>query len=779
MILSKEVYGDMLSYAQFILYSAYEENNVWKKLPICFKSFCNVSVTDQKSWCTYEQACSALEKTKVSINNDIIYGIGFCLTENDPFFLLDIDKCKEEGGWSSVALELCDQFYGAAIETSVSGTGIHILGKGNPNTKKCKDTKNNLELYTKDRFIALTGKDAFGCANKDCSDDLDWFVDKYTAFKDSFIEKSKEEKDQENTAEISTSTTMDDEEIIKKARSSRSVKSIFGEVSATFEDLWTANEDVLSKIYPSIIHKYDRSSADIALAQHLAFWTGKDKERIKQIMMKSALVREKWKREDYIQTTINNACINTTRVYKKTGKLKEIAKNSSMVFLTFEQQIKMFKDCVYISDEHVIMTKKGQKLKKEQFEATYGGYEFLMDVEGIKRTTDNAFKAFTKFNGYKFPRADSTCFLPKEEPGKLIERNDLTLYNTYKEINIKRIQGNPSPFVNHLRKMFPNDKDCMLLISYCASIVQNKGVKFKYAVFLQGVEGNGKSLLVNCICKAVGKQYTHSPSASILVEKYNEWLYGNIFIPVQDLLIDSRDQTQVFETLKPWITDEHIEIRYPGGFRVMREICCNFLFVSNSQTGINKTANDRRIMPLYCAQQKREDLARDGMSNEYFTNLYNWLENEDGYEIVTEYLSTYEIPASMDPAKKKPAPITSFTDSAICNSYGIAEQEIIERIERDDVGFRDGWISSFYLDRLLTDLRLSRVIPINKRKEMLQTMGYQQHPGLKHGRLNNPTHPDGMKPVLYIKNGHRFAQLTGSSEIAHEYRVAQIAANIY
>jgi hypothetical protein len=60
---------------------------------------------------------------------------------------------------------------------------------------------------------------------------------------------------------------------------------------------------------------YNGSSAYIALALHLAFWTGKNMERIKNIMLRSALVRDKWDREKYLQDTIKNACAMSTDVY--------------------------------------------------------------------------------------------------------------------------------------------------------------------------------------------------------------------------------------------------------------------------------------------------------------------------------------------------------------------------------------------------------------------------------------------------------------------------------
>jgi hypothetical protein len=105
----------------------------------------------------------------------------------------------------------------------------------------------------------------------------------------------------------------DNAELIKLALNSKSAQSVFNG-KATFADLWNNNIEVLAATYPSnsTDRSYDYSSADAALAQHLAFWTGNNYERILTIMQESKLYREKWNREDYLRRTILNACARQT-----------------------------------------------------------------------------------------------------------------------------------------------------------------------------------------------------------------------------------------------------------------------------------------------------------------------------------------------------------------------------------------------------------------------------------------------------------------------------------
>ena len=70
----------------------------------------------------------------------------------------------------------------------------------------------------------------------------------------------------------------------------------------------------------------DESRADFALASHLAFWTGKDPDRVKRIMQASGLRRAKWEEphthdgESYLSLTVRKACDTCRTVFGQGGK---------------------------------------------------------------------------------------------------------------------------------------------------------------------------------------------------------------------------------------------------------------------------------------------------------------------------------------------------------------------------------------------------------------------------------------------------------------------------
>lgn len=324
-----------------------------------------------------------------------------------------------------------------------------------------------------------------------------------------------------------------------------------------------------------------------------------------------------------------------------------------------------------------------------------------------------------------------------------------------------------------MEKNFPNPNDRQILLSYMAAVVQYKGVKFKWSPLIQGVEGNGKTLYTMCLMAAVGERYSHMPPAQEIGEKFNAWLFDKIFIGVEDIYVPEQ-KLELIEVLKPMITGERLAKRAMQSDQVMHRLCANFIFNSNHKNAVRKTINDRRFAIFYTAQQDKLDLLRDNMTGDYFSKLYDWLKYEGGFANVTNYLENYQIPVGYNPAVDcQRAPDTSSTLEAVESSRGSVELEILDAIDEGRQGFAGGWISSKAVERLLKEMRAERQIPLNKRRDMLMSLGYDWHPALKDGRSNSVIMLDGGKPRLFIKQGHIHANLTNPADVVRHYCAAQ------
>ena len=769
-------FAAMAQYRQFlchVLVPSTTRPGKMDKFPVSPHTGAVVSAHDPQHWTTAEHACACAAQWGEQ------YGVAFSFQESDPFFFVDIDGACDNGVWSDTALKIASMFPGAAMELSQSGKGMHIFGTGKAPAHGKKNISFNLEFYTELRFVALTGIGAVGDAGTDHTAALHALTAEY------FPANASANGDFTLTDEPVPEWhgPIDDDDLIRRALMSKSAASAFGG-KASFADLWHADVEALSKSFPG--DPYDASSADAALVSHLSFWTGKHGERILSLMLRSALARDKWDREDYLPRTISEICARPGDVLQdKRPEQSSVPAPSEgapcqrvvtgQTFLSVDAQRDLFAGCVYVTDRGKVLVPGGGLLKAEQFNVVFGGYCMAMDNVN-ERTTRKAWEAFTESQVLRAPIADTLCFKPDKTPGAILIDSGTKRANKWWPADIRRVKGDYSPFLKHLANILPNQRDQVIFLSYMAACVQHKGIKFQWCPVLQGVEGNGKTIMSAIVSEAVGQQYTHWLDAKSIVKEFNAYLADTVFLAIEEMYVQEH-AVEIVEKLKTVIAGGLGTSVEPKGVDAKSmAICCNVMATTNYKAAVRKTVdNARRFAVFYSAQQTKADIERAGMGGNYFPNLWKWL-RADGFAIVAELLHTYEIPPEFNPAGEcHRAPDTSTTCEVIVESQGSVEQQIMEVVAQDLPGFMGGWISSVALDRLITEtLKMGNRLSYLKRKEMLQGMGYVLHPGLVEGRVNNPVQPDGRKPQLFIKSGHPAINITGAAEIAKAYSAAQM-----
>lgn len=691
------------------------------------------------------------------------------ILNGDGRFCVDIDGAlQDDNTWSPLATELCQTFAGCYVEVSQSGRGLHIFGYS-PSIPEhaCKNIPLHIELYTSDRFICL-GSGGQGDMMHDASAPLNAVVARYFP-----------QTEQLNSAEWTTTHNPaacpieDDARLIEKALNGKQgAGAIFGS-KATFRDLWERNTEVLSDAYPDADREYDASSADAAMAQHLAFWTGGNCERIERLMRQSALVRPKWdSHKSYMQRTITGACARQTTYYSVGAPIElprpdvqssEPVARSGYQFIGGSQLYDMFKDFIYVTNQHKILTPDGLLLKQEQFNALYGGYVFTLD-DTNEKTTKKAWEAFTESQAYSFCKVFDIIYDADTEFGSIIIEDGIRYVNAFKPSDDAGTEGDVSVFLTHIRKLLPLDNN--ILLDWMAYKVQNPGKCMLWAPVIIGTYGNGKTTIADAMMMVMGKRHSALVQSSDVDNKFNGWVFGNTFAVINDFKVG--DKRDVIEILKPLITDRMIAYQKKG---VDSDLCRNMLGImitSNHRDAVIKTKDDRRYATFITPQESKEDVLKDGMDSDYFERLDAFMRDPR----TASYLRHYFLNRKVGHHPNR-APDTSSTLLAIQASLGSIEQEILEAIEEGRQGFAGGWVSSKALDNLLKQLRSERAVPVGKRRDLMRTLGYDWHPALKDGRVNNVIMIDGGKPRLYIKLGHIHANLERPADVERHYAAAQ------
>ena len=93
-----------------------------------------------------------------------------------------------------------------------------------------------------------------------------------------------------------------------------------------------------------------------------------------------------------------------------------------------------------------------------------------------------------------------------------------------------------------------------------------------------------------------------------------------------------------------------------------------------------------------------------------------------------------------------------------------------------EVGFKRGWVSSYWLGLLLDARRLRARANPGQWDGIMRTLGYERHPALFEGRPNNPVTPENKRSRLWVRSGSIQANnLTAPAEVAKAYEAAQEA----
>ena len=99
-----------------------------------------------QTWSTFEAALDAYDNGEYA-------GLGFVFSSGDPYTGIDLDGCVDEYGQIAPwALEII-QHFDSYTELSVTGTGLHVIVKGDVPNRRNGD----VEVYSSKRFFTMTG----------------------------------------------------------------------------------------------------------------------------------------------------------------------------------------------------------------------------------------------------------------------------------------------------------------------------------------------------------------------------------------------------------------------------------------------------------------------------------------------------------------------------------------------------------------------------------------------------------------------------------------------
>ncbi|MEC5229989.1 phage/plasmid primase, P4 family [Bacillus inaquosorum] len=263
----KNIPQELKNAPQWILWRSEEHKGKKTKVPYQIDGSMAQS-SNKRTWSTFA--------TIMKFFNEQEYdGIGFMFSKDDPFIGIDIDHCVNDGVLSPFAQEII-QTINSYTEYSPSGEGVHIITKGKlplrgPGTGR-KNIDKGLEVYRHGRYFTFTGNSLDVGPVQERSEEIKTIFDKY------LTEKEEAKSVSARSQSGSDMSNLSNKEIWERMFNSKNGKSI--------QDLFNGQ-----------LINGDHSSTDMALCNHLAFWTDKDASKMDSMFRESNLFREKWDRQ--------------------------------------------------------------------------------------------------------------------------------------------------------------------------------------------------------------------------------------------------------------------------------------------------------------------------------------------------------------------------------------------------------------------------------------------------------------------------------------------------
>jgi hypothetical protein len=222
------------------------------------------------------------------------------------------------------------------------------------------------------------------------------------------------------------------------------------------------------------------------------------------------------------------------------------------------------------------------------------------------------------------------------QEGWITSRGDRT-FNRYLPPSIAHIKGDISPWLDHLRNIYPDDVDHV--VNWFAHRVQRPGDKVNHALVFLGTAGIGKDTIIEPVTAAIGKHNFQSITAqNFFASEFNGYLKSVMLRidEVHDLGGESKyafnDRTKPVIAAPPMM--HHINEKFVPHYAAKN--VCGVILTSNHRDSLFLSPDDRRH--YVCVSDRR----KEDLSPGYFDAIYSWFEN-GGNEAVAHYLANLDI----------------------------------------------------------------------------------------------------------------------------------------
>jgi len=281
--------------------------------------------------------------------------------------------------------------------------------------------------------------------------------------------------------------------------------------------------------------------------------------------------------------------------------------------------------------------------------------------------------------------------------------------------------------MKHLLVLF-NGREWLadLLLDWIAHNVQRPGVKIRFSFVIQGIEGDGKSLLGELIALIMGQANVRIISPEVVSKgDFNGWAEGACVGVLEELRLQGNNRFDVLNSVKPCVSNATITIHRKRMDPYNAPNTMNYIAFTNHKDALPLDDTDRRWVVVFAPWENINQFEKAvGCPNDtYFEHLFSAI--SDG----AAYLRRYFLDRDLSQFNRNGrAPDTE--EKRVMVSLGVSDElsAAKELIAQGGYGFSGQVVSTRELHKAMeaTGVEVPKSIAM---KRMMTKLGFQQFPG--------------------------------------------------
>jgi hypothetical protein len=313
-----------------------------------------------------------------------------------------------------------------------------------------------------------------------------------------------------------------------------------------------------------------------------------------------------------------------------------------------------------VSDDRFYDTERKILATKQGFDAMYDREAMTKKdvLDGKSAPTSNASSLALVL--YRVPTINGRRYTPGNDP--LYRENGALYANTYAEHEIPELPEKTIPrdkrnverVKRHINHLLAEEREARLFLDWLSWVVQHPGKHANYAVLLQGVQGDGKTFFAEMMRAVMGVSNVTMLNAHILHSDFTDWAAGQCVACVEEVrLINEHNKFEVLNRIKPFITNNIVEIHPKGKPIINVKNTTSYLLFTNYKDALPLDDNERRFLILFSRWQNRDAILNFEAENpNYYTELYATIEESPG--ALRQWLLNHEQSEDFNPLGKAP-----------------------------------------------------------------------------------------------------------------------------